>query len=121
GRVRQPQSETTRRLRALREAGWQLYSGLDKVVAGLAPSQYIMLSLERLPPYERLKPAVWSAVIQRDRRTCQHCGWTPTAGPSQGRKCLEVHHRDPQRARPEDVNDPANLVTLCNTCHDAAA
>jgi hypothetical protein len=119
GQTRSAQSETTRRLRALREEGWQVYSGLDKVVAGLAPSDYIMLTVERLPTYERIKPAVWGAVLDRDRRTCQNCHWQPSLGSSQGRKCLEVHHRDPQRARPTDVNNPSNLVTLCNICHDA--
>lgn len=119
GRARQPQGETTRRLRALREEGWQVYSGLDNVVEGLMPSDYIMLNTKQLPAYERMKPKVWTAVITRDGRACQSCGWTPNAGSSQGRKCLEVHHRDPQRARPEDVNDPGNLITLCNICHDA--
>jgi hypothetical protein len=121
GQMRQAQAETTRRLRSLREEGWQVYSGLDKLVAGLASSDYVMLTLNRLPPYERMKAGVWAAVIERDKRTCQGCGWAPDAGPSQGRKFLEVHHKNPQRARPEDVNDPSNLITLCNVCHDAAS
>jgi 5-methylcytosine-specific restriction endonuclease McrA len=121
GRTRQAQSETSRRIRELREKGWQVYSALDNAVADLGSSDYIMLTLERLPAYERLKPTVWADVVKRDGRMCQECGWTPGAGPTQGRKCLEVHHRNPQRARPDDVNNVSNLITLCNVCHDSQA
>lgn len=119
GRARAAQSETGRRMRALREDGWRVYSGNDSVVAGLRPNQYVLTTLDRVEPYERLKHAVWSAAMQAASGRCQTCGWSPLDGPSQGRKLLEVHHLDPQALRKPGVHDLWNLVVLCNVDHDA--
>ena len=96
-----------------------MHSGQDKMVAGLRSDQYVMLTLERVPPYERVPAKVWAEVMTEAGGRCSICRWTPTDGASQRRKLLEVHHREPQHARPEDVHDPANLRVLCNVCHDA--
>jgi 5-methylcytosine-specific restriction endonuclease McrA len=50
---------------------------------------------------------VRSRVLRRDGRRCKHCGT---------RDRLSVHHVTP---RPLGSHDPKNLVTLCETCHDA--
>jgi hypothetical protein len=121
GRARDPQYATARRVRALRERGWQVYSGYDGVVEGLAPSQYVMLTFDRLPEYERLKARDWKAIMERASYRCEDCSWGAMDGSSQGRKLVEVHHTDPQHARAEDVNDFSKLRALCNVCHDAVS
>lgn len=45
-------------------------------------------------------------ILQRDGYKCQNCGNADT---------LEVHHR--QARHQGGTDDPANLVTLCETCH----
>jgi len=117
GMPRTPQLAVARRIRELREEGWQVQSGKDKTRVGLASSDYILVTLDRLPAYERIKASVRDAVLERAGRRCESCGWAPADGPDRGKKQLEVHHREPQRARPEDVNDPKNLEVLCNVCH----
>ena len=119
GRAREAQYATGRRVRALREKRWQVYSGIDNVVEGLASSEYVMLTTERLPEYERIPTRTWTAVLKRADGRCENCRWGPDDGPSQGRKLIEVHHTEPQRFRPRDVNDPKKLQALCNRCHDA--
>lgn len=49
-------------------------------------------------------------VLARDNHTCQHC-----RGRS-GDKILNVHHLE---SRKTGGNAPNNLITLCNTCHEA--
>lgn len=39
---------------------------------------------------------------------CQACG---------SKKSLEVHHIEPYHVNPDRELDPANLITLCKTCH----
>ncbi|HEY8589524.1 MAG TPA: HNH endonuclease signature motif containing protein [Naasia sp.] len=117
GIPRTPQLAVARRIRELREEGWQVQSGKDKTRVGLATSDYILETLDRLPAYERIKAKVRDAVLLGAGKRCENCGWGPADGSQRGKKQLEVHHRDPQRARPEDVNDPKNLEVLCNVCH----
>jgi hypothetical protein len=119
GMPRSPQLAVARRIRELREEGWIVQRGKDKTRVGLAPSDYTLETLDRLPPYERIKASVRDAVLERAMRRCERCGWGPADGPARGKKQLEVHHKDPQRTRPQDVNDPANLEALCNVCHAA--
>ncbi len=45
-------------------------------------------------------------ILMRDRRRCQHCGTCEK---------LSVHHITP---RPLGTNDPRNLITLCDDCHN---
>lgn len=48
-------------------------------------------------------------IRERDQHTCQRCGaaWT------RGTKTFHVHHVDFSKTN----NDPANLITLCLSCH----
>src|SRR3954454_575212 len=85
-----PQLAVARRIRELREEGWQVQSGKDKTRVGLAPSDYILETLDRLPAYERIKASVRDAVLERAGRRCESCGWAPADGPDRGRKQLEV-------------------------------
>lgn len=52
--------------------------------------------------------AVRQQVLARDHHTCQHCGSTD---PTQ----LTIHHIIPRNLGGN--NTPANLLTLCATCH----
>jgi intracellular multiplication protein IcmJ len=45
-------------------------------------------------------------VLKRDNTACQFCGFKSP-------KYQEVHHRDDNHAN----NDPGNLLTVCNLCH----
>jgi 5-methylcytosine-specific restriction endonuclease McrA len=117
GRARTPQLAVARRVRELRERGWQVHSGKDKTRVDLAASDYVLETLDRLPEYERIKAKVRDDVLEAAKHRCKKCGWGPEDGRTGKKKQLEVHHKHPQRARPEDVNDPANLMALCNVCH----
>ena len=117
GRTRSPQLAVARRIRELREEGWQVHSGTDKTRVDLRRSEYILETLDRLPAYERITAGVRTEVLDAAQMRCAQCGWGPSDGPMRGKKQLEVHHKRPQRARPEDVNDKANLIVLCNICH----
>ncbi|SDF94711.1 hypothetical protein SAMN04488067_11181 [Halorubrum xinjiangense] len=63
---------------------------------------------------ETVDQATQKKVLQRDRYRCRACNAkAPAAG---GLADLEVHHadRDPDDF---DEHDPANLLTLCRSCH----
>ena len=49
-------------------------------------------------------------ILMRDGNTCQSCGSQP------GDKLLEVHHI--QTRADNGPDHPANLITLCHSCHD---
>ena len=117
GRARSPQLAVARRVRELRERGWQVQAGSDRTRQGLSSSEYLLTTLDRLPEYERISAKVRDEALINAGHRCELCGWGPADPPVRGKKHLEVHHRNPQRARPEDVNDSKNLQTLCNVCH----
>lgn len=117
GAPRTAQLDTARRVRELREDGWQVYSGPDH--AGSDESHYVLETLERLPAYERIKSKVRKEVFSRAKHRCEECGWGPEDGRNRGKKYIEAHHKNPQESRPDDVHSPDNLECLCNTCHDA--
>ena len=54
-------------------------------------------------------PSVREAVLARDNHRCRDCG--NTSDPA----ALDVHHLVPRKHGGRD--DPANLVTLCDSCH----
>ena len=63
---------------------------------------------------ETVDQATQKKVLERDRYRCRMCNVkAPAAG---GLADLEVHHadRDPDSV---DEHDPANLLTLCRSCH----
>jgi hypothetical protein len=57
-----------------------------------------------------IAPSVRRAVLERDRHRCRGAGCGSA-------RFLSVHHKVPRAAG--GVNDPANLITLCGSCHRA--
>jgi ATP-dependent DNA helicase RecQ len=55
--------------------------------------------------------AIRAVVLARDSHTCKACGETCSQGEA------DVHHLIPRAAG--GVDDPANLITLCDGCHAA--
>lgn len=110
-------SEFARRIRELRHehGGWQVSTGMNR--ADLRPDEYVLENLQQVPVYERMNVKVWVAVLRRDKFTCQKCGWSKDDPQTNNRKFLELHHKNPVRAKGKA--DPDNLITLCNVCHDA--
>src|SRR5689334_7325902 len=66
-------------------------------------------------PSAQAQPPQWRAVreivLARDSRICRACGDTCSQGEA------DVHHLIPRAAG--GVDDPANLITLCDGCHAA--
>ena len=58
------------------------------------------------------------SVRERDRWLCAACAHAEPPRYVSAR--LSVHHIDPVAERWEGRLDPANLVTLCPACHEAA-
>ena len=54
---------------------------------------------------------VRDAVLARDQRACVSCGSVPAAGEA------DIHHLVPRAAG--GLDDPSNLITLCDGCHAA--
>ena len=110
-------SEFARRIRELRQelGGWQISTGMNR--PDLRPDEYLLENLEQIPVYERMNAKVWEEVLKRDNFTCQNCGWKKGDPQTNNRKFLEVHHRNPVKAKGKPTS--ANLITLCNFCHDA--
>lgn len=110
-------SEFARRIRELRHehGGWQISTGMNR--PDLRPDEYVLENLEQKPVYERMNAKVWAEVLERDNFACQNCGWRKGDAQTNNRKFLEVHHKNPVRAKGKPTVD--NLITLCNVCHDA--
>ena len=106
-----------------------LMSGAGSTLYGLEVARAMDLPLEFLELAQRqrhkllhttshleAKPSSYNPLIRR--RACEVCGSDMTAA-------LEVHHIDPQASATNGIlpngvpiNDAANLVVLCATCHD---
>lgn len=54
--------------------------------------------------FEALRPQI----LERDKHTCQFCGYMPPT-----KKYMEVHHLNGDHL----VNTPDNLITACHYCH----
>lgn len=104
--------EVSRRVRELRdEAGLRISSQHDR--PDLRPDEYVLETKERLSPNERqVAPATREAILKRDRYSCVKCGRVPAPG-----VWLEIDHLLERSAGGGD--EPANLQTLCNSCHSA--
>lgn len=63
----------------------------------------------------------WKRVSERVRRTSPLCqdpfGWHKLSGVFSPAVC--VHHINPVDKRPDLMFDSENLLSLCQTCHDA--
>jgi hypothetical protein len=119
--------EGIRRVRELRdEGGWPINSNIDE--ASLKPGEYRLVSADPedfRDPRQRLYPEdLRERVFRRDAYTCQVCGRNRDAALKAGdtRFYLELHHKkavaeELDALPPEELNDEANLVTLCHVDH----
>ena len=111
-------SESPRRARELRtEQGYAVatrFTGRPD----LKPGEYILESEERIAePHDRHIPAkVAEEVFKRDNSTCRMCGWDHSLWTKQDPRFLELHHFEHHTAGGQNV--AANLLILCNRCHD---
>lgn len=101
--------ESARRIRELSEEGWQIVSNVDDPT--LAPGEYRLAAVDRLPPRAREAIKLRHLVFERDGKRCVDCGRTPEADKVQ----LQAHHV--VLVSEGGTNDLANLVTLCADCH----
>jgi hypothetical protein len=108
--------EWARRVRELRvEQGYMITTHYDRT--DLRPGEYVLESLEPLPPNERLSAEQRTRILERDGYRCQRCGWTVGDPPTHGKRFVEVHHK--VGIGEGGGNEDENLETLCNVCHDA--
>lgn len=116
-----------RRVRELRdEKGWPINSHIDE--PELRPGEYRLTSADpadRLDPRQREYPEdLRRRVFERDDYTCRRCGRDRAKAQAAGdtRFYLEVHHKvaiagDRTELSEAELNDIANLETLCHGCH----
>lgn len=112
-------SEWARRVRELRtEEGWPIVtrtSGHSDLAVGF----YLLEEDRQSPPHDRkISDIVRVEVLERDGHACRKCSWS-YSGKKKGdpRVLLELHHiRHHSQGGP---NNAANLITLCNVCHDS--
>jgi len=69
--------------------------------------------------HEQIPPETRDMVLDRDGHRCQLCNAAGRSAGGDGGAVLHVHHKqyDPEAW---DVNDPANLISLCRACHNWA-
>jgi hypothetical protein len=89
-----------RRIRELRERGWQIQTSGTK---------YRLVSHEKLPGNERKYPSAKQKrqVLERDKGICQICGSKD--------KNIQFDHKVPQER--QGKTEVANLQLLCRTCN----
>jgi hypothetical protein len=113
-------SEWARRVRELREDGWQILTNNDS--AELKPGQYL---LKEMPPEKvtfarGISMKLRAEVLDRNGFTCQMCGLTPgDVDPATGRKVrLHLGHIKDKSLGGKD--ELSNLRALCSTCNQGA-
>jgi len=108
-------SDYQRRIRELRDEGWQIESDKDR--EGLKPGEYVLVSAApRMKREHGIPASVRREVLIRDGSTCQMCGagvGDPHPSKPGRRVRLQVDHIDPDGA-----STPDNLRTLCSACHE---
>jgi len=115
--VANDKSEWARRVRELRtEHGWQVVTkstGRPDLPVGI----YVMATDRQSPPHDRaIADRDRRTVLMRDDYTCQSCGWNRSKWDPADPRNLEVHHVEHHAKG--GSNEPENLRTLCNICHD---
>lgn len=110
-------SEWARRVRELRtEQGWSVATkstGRPDLPVGI----YVLEDLRQAPEHDRhIKDDVRGRVLRRDEYKCQDCDWSRDIWHPDDPRHLEVHHLVMHAKGGE--NTEANLITLCNICHD---
>jgi hypothetical protein len=110
--------EWARRTRELRtEDGWPIatrMSGREDLPVGV----YVLEEDRQAEPHDRHIPDdVRVDVLKRDSFRCAMCSWDRSQlSKEDPRKFLELHHKTAHKDR--GANTVANLLTLCNVCHD---
>jgi len=116
--VAKGKSEWGRRVRELRtEDGWQVHTHWNGR-PDLKPGVYVLESDRQLPAHDRRLPdSLRREVLLRDAYQCQDCGWTRQEWTPDAPRHLELHHIEHHAEGGK--NAFANLVALCDVCHDA--
>jgi len=110
--------EFGRRTRELRtEEGYAIatiFTGRPDLKNG----EYVLESRDRIAePHDRHIPKeTQEAVFERDKSTCQSCGWTHEQWTRENPRFLELHHIMQHLHRGDNIEE--NLLVLCNVCHD---
>ncbi|MEQ1977237.1 HNH endonuclease [Xenorhabdus sp. SGI240] len=110
--------EWARRTRELRtEDGWPIAtknSGRPELAVGA----YLLEEDRQAEVHDRRIPdPVRVNVLERDHHTCRNCHWSHARKTANDpRTFLELHHIEYHADGGE--NTLANLITLCNVCHD---
>jgi hypothetical protein len=109
--------EWARRTRELRtEDGWPVatrFSGRPDLPMGV----YVLEADEPAPANDRnISEKIRQQVLVRDHHTCQECEWNFDKAKPSDMRFLELHHVIHHVDKGE--NTSANLITLCNKCHD---
>lgn len=111
-------TEWARRSRELRtQDGWPVatrMSGREDLPVGV----YVLEEDKQAEAHDRnIGDDVRVAVLTRDEFKCTDCGWDrERLQHGDPRKFLELHHQTFHVAG--GANSAANLITLCNVCHD---
>ena len=111
-------TEWARRVRELRtEFGWPVYTNKSGR-PDLSNGMYVLDADRQAAAHDRRIPdSVRVQVLQRDGHQCVRCGWSRkrlTIGDP--RQFLELHHL--VQHIHGGTQEPGNLVTICNICHD---
>jgi hypothetical protein len=117
--VAKDKTEWARRSRELRtQLGWPVttrFSGDPSLPVGV----YVLAEDKQAPPHDRhISEKTRRTVLKRDGYRCRAagCGWPEGYDREHDRRFLEAHHLVHHANK--GSNDPDNLVTLCNICHD---
>jgi hypothetical protein len=107
-----------RRIRELRTEEGFAISTCFNGRPDLRPGEYVLESFERVAePHDRHIPIdVEREVFNLDNNQCVNCEWHRALWTIEDPRFLEVHHIEHHANR--GANIAANLVVLCNRCHD---
>lgn len=110
-------TEWARRVRELRtEEGWPVVTK-NTGRPDMAVGTYLLEQDRQGPQHDRGIPdPVRAKVLMRDGHKCCKCGWDHSQWSRSDPRFLELHHVK-QHAHGGE-NSEANLITLCNICHD---
>ncbi len=110
-------TEWARRVRELRtEDGWPVVTkntGRPDLPVGV----YLLEEDRQLPTHDRHIPdPVRREVLRRDNYHCRNCDWSHALWNPSDPRHLELHHIEHHAHG--GSNEPENLITYCNVCHD---
>jgi HNH endonuclease len=107
-----------RRIRELRTEEGFAISTCFNGRPDLRPGEYVLESTARVAePHDRHIPIeVEREVFERDNNQCINCDWHRALWSVDDPRFLEIHHVEHHANRGPNI--AANLVVLCNRCHD---